>query len=75
MTTNTHDRPDDATSVPGYMTVAQCAKLLGLTAAGLYSRIRRGNIPVTRAGRTLLLSDEQILKLFASTRNYQYHDR
>jgi excisionase family DNA binding protein len=70
-----HEPAEGSTTVPGYHTVKEAAKLLGISAGALYSRIYRMEIPVIKAGRTLLLSDEVVMQLYAETRHYHYHNR
>jgi excisionase family DNA binding protein len=66
-------REQDAnTSVlPGWHTVKDVAKILNVSAGAIYNRIYRGDYEVVRAGRTLLLSDETVMKLYATTRHYE----
>jgi hypothetical protein len=66
---------EGSTTLPGYHTIHEASKLLGVSAAALYSRIYRSNVPVIKVGRTLLLSDETVMRLFAETQPYQYHNR
>ncbi len=39
----------------GFVTVAQAARLLGMTVSGVHKLIRRRNLPVLRVGTTLLV--------------------
>jgi excisionase family DNA binding protein len=66
---------EGATHVPGYHTVAECARLLNISPAAVYNRIARSSIEVIKVGRTILLSDEAVLKLFTDVRHYQYHTK
>jgi hypothetical protein len=60
------------TMLPGWFTVAQTAKLLGISVDACYSRIyRTPDIEVIKVGRTLLLSDTAVMRLFAETRIYR----
>lgn len=61
---------EGATHVPGFMTVAEAARMLGVSVGALYSRLYRGSYPVVKAGRTILLSDETVMKLYSETRHY-----
>jgi excisionase family DNA binding protein len=66
------ERPEGSTTLPGYHTVREAAKLLGISADALYSRIyRTPDIEVIKVGRTLLLSDTAVMRLFAETRIYR----
>ncbi len=69
------ERPEGSTTLPGYLPVSEAARLLNVSAAALYSRIYRSDLPVIKVGRTLLLSDETVMKLYSTVRPYQYHDR
>lgn len=59
-------------TLPGYLTVAEAAKLLGITAGALYSRLYRSNLPAIKAGCTLLLPHDTVMRLFNETRRYEY---
>ncbi len=56
--------------LPGYMTVREAAKALGISAGALYNRLYRTDLPVIKAGRTLLLPDSTVMSLYAMTRHY-----
>lgn len=59
-------------TLPGYLTVAEAAKLLGITAGAVYSRLYRSNLPAIKAGRTLLLPHDTVMRLYAETRHYEH---
>ena len=61
---------DGTTQVPGFMTVKEVARMLSTSPAAIYNRLARGNYDVRRAGRTLLLSEATVLKLYSETRHY-----
>ena len=57
-------------AVPGYRTIAETARLLGISVGATYSRLYRSRLPVIKAGRTLLLPVDTVMRLFNETREY-----
>ncbi len=45
---------------PKYITIPELAKLLGVSRIAIYNRVRKGQIPATKAGRTYIIMDKEI---------------
>ena len=43
-----------------YLTIPELAKLLGVSRIAIYQRVRKGEIPAARIGRTYVITDEAI---------------
>jgi excisionase family DNA binding protein len=44
----------------GYLTIPQLARMLGLSRIAVYRRVKKGQIPAVRAGRTYIITDETV---------------
>ena len=45
---------------PKYLTIPELAKLLGVSRIAVYNRVKKGQIPATRVGRTYVIMDQEI---------------
>jgi len=43
-----------------YITIPELAKLLGVSRITIYNRVKKGEIPATRIGRTYIIDDQTI---------------
>ena len=43
-----------------YITIPELAKLLGVSRIAIYNRVKKGQIPATRIGRTYIIDDQTI---------------
>ena len=43
-----------------HVTIPELAKLLGVSRIAVYNRVRKGQIPATRAGRTYIITDKTV---------------
>jgi excisionase family DNA binding protein len=43
-----------------YLTIPELAKLLGVSGIAVYNRVKKGQIPATRIGRTYVITDQTI---------------
>ena len=43
-----------------YITIPELAKLLGVSRIAIYNRVKKGQIPATRIGRTYIIEDQTI---------------
>ena len=43
-----------------YITIPELAKLLGVSRIAIYNRVKKGQIPATRIGRTYIIEDRTI---------------
>lgn len=46
-----------------YITIPELAKLLGVSRIAIYNRVKKGQIPATRIGRTYIIEDKTISKI------------
>ena len=46
-----------------YITIPELAKLLGLSRIAIYNRVKKGQIPATRIGRTYVITDRTIASI------------
>ena len=46
-----------------YVTIPELAKLLGLSRIAIYNRVKKGQIPATRIGRTYVITDRTIASI------------
>lgn len=44
----------------GYITVPELAKLLGISRVAAYRKVKKGQIPARKIGRTYVIADRQI---------------
>lgn len=45
---------------PKYLTIPELAKLLGVSRIAIYNRVKKGQIPATKVGRTYVIMDQEI---------------
>ena len=50
-----------------YITIPELAKLLGLSRIAIYNRVKKGQIPATRIGRTYVITDRTIANILGKT--------
>jgi excisionase family DNA binding protein len=43
-----------------YITIPELAKLLGVSRIAIYNRVKKGQIPATKVGRTYIIEDQTI---------------
>ena len=43
-----------------YITIPELAKFLGVSRIAIYNRVKKGQIPATRIGRTYIIEDQTI---------------
>lgn len=43
-----------------YITIPELAKLLGVSRIAVYNRVKKGEIPATKIGRTYVITDQTI---------------
>jgi excisionase family DNA binding protein len=43
-----------------YITIPELAKLLGVSRIAIYNRVKKGQIPATKVGRTYVITDQTI---------------
>ena len=46
-----------------YITIPELAKLLGVSRVAIYNRVKKGQIPATKIGRTYVITDETIASI------------
>ena len=46
-----------------YLTIPQLAKLMGVTREAVYKRVKKGEIPATRAGRIYIISEPVVQRI------------
>jgi excisionase family DNA binding protein len=46
-----------------YITIPELAKLLGVSRIAIYNRVKKGQIPATRIGRTYVITDHTIANI------------
>ncbi len=46
-----------------YITIPQLAKLLGVTREAVYKRVKKGEIPATRVGKTYIISEPVVQRI------------
>jgi len=46
-----------------YLTIPELAKLLGVSRIAIYNRVKKGQIPATKVGRTYVITDETITNI------------
>jgi len=45
---------------PKYLTIPELAKLLGVSRIAIYNRVKKGQIPAIKIGRTYVITDQEI---------------
>jgi len=45
---------------PRYLTIPELAKVLGVSRIAIYNRVKKGQIPATKIGRTYVIMDQEI---------------
>jgi excisionase family DNA binding protein len=46
-----------------YLTVPELAKLLGVSRIAIYNRVKKGEIPATKIGKTYVITDQMIANI------------
>jgi excisionase family DNA binding protein len=46
-----------------YLTIPELAKLLGVSRIAIYNRVKKGQIPATKIGRTYVITDKTIANI------------
>jgi len=46
-----------------YITIPELAKLLGVSRIAIYNRVKKGQIPATKIGRTYVITDKTITNI------------
>jgi excisionase family DNA binding protein len=46
-----------------YITIPELAKLLGVSRIAIYNRVKKGQIPATKIGRTYVITDKTIANI------------
>jgi len=46
-----------------YITIPELAKLLGVSRIAIYNRVRKGQIPATKIGRTYVITDRTVVDI------------
>lgn len=46
-----------------YITVPKLAKLLGISRIAVYKRVKKGQIPATRIGKTYVITDQTVMQI------------
>ena len=46
-----------------YITIPELARLLGVSRIAIYNRVKKGDIPATRIGRTYVVTDKTIANI------------
>jgi excisionase family DNA binding protein len=46
-----------------YITIPELAKLLGVSRIAIYKRVKKGEIPATKIGRTYVITDQTIANI------------
>ena len=49
-----------------YLTIPQLAALLGITRIAVYKKVKKGQIPATKVGRTYVISDPDITSILGN---------
>ena len=50
-------------AIKDYITIPQLADLLGISRIAVYKKVKKGQIPATKIGRTYVITDETIAKI------------
>ena len=46
-----------------YITIPELAKLLGVSRIAIYNRVKKGQIPAKKIGRTYIITDETVAEI------------
>lgn len=49
-----------------YLTIPELARLLGVSRITIYNRVKKGQIPATKIGRTYVIADRTIANILGS---------
>lgn len=50
-------------AIEKYITIPELAKLLGLSRIAIYNRVKKGQIPATKIGRTYVITDKTVTNI------------
>jgi len=48
-----------------YITIPELAKLLGVSRIAIYNRVKKGQIPATKVGRTYVITDQTVADILS----------
>lgn len=48
-----------------YITIPELAKLLGVSRIAIYNRVKKGDIPATKIGRTYVITDQTVADILS----------
>jgi excisionase family DNA binding protein len=54
---------ESAMSIEKYITIPELAKLLGLSRIAVYQRVKKGQIPATKIGKTYVITDKTVAEV------------
>lgn len=58
-----------------YFSIAEVAKVLGISRTAVYNKVKKGQIKAIRIGRSFAISDETIKKLIVSIKGTVLNDK
>ena len=58
-----------------YFSIAEVAKILGISRTAVYNRVKKGHIEAIRIGRSFAISDKTIEKLITSIKGTALNDK
>lgn len=58
-----------------YFSIAEVAKILGVSRTAVYNKVKKGQIEAIRVGRSFAISDETIKKLIKSIKGVPLEDK
>jgi excisionase family DNA binding protein len=58
-----------------YLTVPELAKLLGVSRIAIYNRVKKGEIPATKIGKTYVITDRTIANILGKEVTKEGKDR
>ncbi len=50
-------------AIEKYITIPELARLLGVSRIAIYNRVRKGQIPATKIGRTYVITDRTVVDI------------
>ncbi len=50
-------------TIEKYITIPELAKLLGVSRIAIYNRVKKGQIPAKKIGRTYVITDETVAEI------------
>ncbi len=52
--------------IKDYITITELARMLGISRTAVYNRVKKGQIPAIRAGRTYIITDRTVREILGS---------